>query len=210
MPALSIVSQPVSNTTSSQSKSAPSAEEHSLGSFQTELIEALNIPLSLVTRPKIVDVHLAYAKYKAFHHAQLELYRMVAAGTWVLRSPSTDDLIQIFVSKSVWYDNYVKVFPTAKTFPLLLEWLEKPYDLSTANDDLSELNIRIFGVDKSTYTFANLKTAIQDLKARDKKGKGKGMGKGKGKRKADSDSDSDSDANECKKSHKKSKKSSSS
>ena len=81
MPAPSIVLQPVSNMTS---KSVPSAEEHLLGSFQTELIEALNIPLSLVTRPKMVDVHLAYVKYKAFHHAQLEHYCMVTEKTWVL------------------------------------------------------------------------------------------------------------------------------
>jgi len=199
MPAPSITPQAVSDATPSQSEpaSAPSTEESSLSSFHFELASTLDIPSSLTTRPKIVDVHLAYAKYKAFHQAQLEHYRMVGDGQWDLRTPSVDDLITLFVSKSVWYSNYVKIFPVAKTFPLLFEWLEKPYNVKGDDEnDTSELNVMVFGVDKPIYTFGDLKTAIAVLE----KARGK---KGKGKRKADDSGD------EGKRSHKKKKTSSS-
>jgi len=193
IPAPSIAPQP----SPSKAASMPSDEVELEESFQTQLVNALSIPPSLATRPKIVDVRLAYAKYKAFHQAQLEHYQMVADGTWVLKSPSNDELIEVFVSKSVWYTNYVKVFPVAKTHPLLFEWLEKPYDVVNGNDNASELNVAVFGVDKSTYTFNDLKMAVATLeKAREKKGKGK--------RKAESNAD------EGKKAHKKLKKASTS
>ena len=199
MPAPSITPQVVSDATPSRSEpaSAPSTEESSLSSFHLELASALDIPSSLTTRPKIVDVRLAYAKYKAFHQAQLEHYRMVGDGQWDLRTPSVHDLITLFVSKSVWYSNYVKIFPVAKTFPLLFEWLEKPYNVKGDDEnDTSELNVMVFGVDKPIYTFGDLKTAIAVLE----KARGK---KGKGKRKADDSGD------EGKRSHKKKKTSSS-
>lgn len=78
----------------------PSAEPQTL---QQQLIAHLNIPLALTSRPKHVEIHVAYSKYLGVHSAQANMNRMISDGIWPFKLLSTDTLVEIFVSKSVWY-----------------------------------------------------------------------------------------------------------
>jgi hypothetical protein len=127
----------------------------------------LHIPVSLTSRPKgSVNLQLAYSKYKALLQAQSDMYRMLSDGTWTLRKPSSDELIEIFVSKSVWHAKYSKLFPKVRGFPEVQKWLEHGHD--------SPSNLDVFGVEKQSYSFKDLHKLLDDLELiRVKKGKRK-------------------------------------
>jgi hypothetical protein len=208
---LNVTSAPVLATTSTAFQSVANVPNgpvstpdpdvsDSFTSYQTQLIALLNIPPALITRPKVVDVRLAYSKYKAFNQAQTEMYRMVADGTWSIKVPATDELVEVFVSKSVWHQNYTKVFPSAKTFPKVLAWLEQPYNKLDSDDDgdSSAFNVQIFGVNKTLYKFKDLKDVVKKLEKR------------REKRKRKDEDEGSNDEVVVEKSHKKSKKASTS
>jgi hypothetical protein len=101
---------------------------------------------------------------------------MVANGTWTLRTITTDVLIEIFVSRSVWHGTYTKLFPNIQEFPLLRRWLEGGEDAPS--------DIDVFGVARTQYTFKDLSAAIDMMKeAREKQGKRKRMAGDGGKSK---------------------------
>jgi hypothetical protein len=160
----------------------PSAEPQTL---QQQLIAHLNIPLALTSRPKHVEIHVAYSKYLGVHSAQENMNRMISDGIWPFKLLSTDTLVEIFVSKSVWYTHYVKIFPRAEKFPELVKWLECAEDAPSGGS--------IFGVQKQTYTFKDLKNALEVLEASAyKKGK---------KRMRDEDEDVDQSSRKKHKKH---------
>ena len=139
----------------------PTAEPQTL---QQQLITHLNIPLALTARPKHVEIHVAYAKYLGVLSAQTNMNRMIADGIWPFQLLNTDTLVEIFVSKSVWYTHYVKLFPRAQKFPDLVKWLECADDAPSGGS--------IFGVDKQTYNFKDLKNVLEMLEINaNKKGK---------------------------------------
>jgi hypothetical protein len=119
-----------------------------------------------------VDLRLAYAKYLAYFGARTAISSMSAAGTWTLKSPSADELVEVFVSKSIWHRSY-KLFARVKEFPLLVQWLEGksgPTDMD------------IFGYHRPTYTFSDLRNFLG-------KADEGGQSPSKGKRKAQDDED---------------------
>jgi hypothetical protein len=146
------------------------SETLTTNNFQTQIAAVLEIPASIVARPPVVDLRLAYAKYLAYLGARTAISSMSAAGTWTLKSPSADELVEVFVSKSVWHRNY-KLFARVKEFPLLIQWMEGksgPTDMD------------IFGYQRPTYSFSDLRKflakADEDVQS-----------PSKGKRKVDDD-----------------------
>ena len=182
--------------------------------YQIDMMSLLDIPASLTFRPKgSVDLRIAYTKYKGYLQAQSTMLRMTSEGTWSLRKPKAEELVEIFMSKSVWHSSYQKFFPMAKDYPLLLSWLDNAEDAPS--------NIDVFGEEKNPYTFKDFqafinraevmrkgkgkrkaKGSVSEGAQQKKKGKGaekekekeKEKGKGKGKEKAKKDSDSSSDS----------------
>jgi hypothetical protein len=136
-------------------------------SYQMQIINLLNIPALLTICPKgSVDVHLAYTKYQGYLQAHSDMLRMLSDGSWTLKRPSSDELVEVFVSKSVWHANYSKLFPKARGFPAVLKWLEHGHDLPS--------NMDIFGVEKQSYSFRDLREVLDDLEViRTTKGKRK-------------------------------------
>jgi hypothetical protein len=77
---------------------------------------------------------------------------------------SIDTLIELFVSKSVFYTQYAKIFPRVHAYPKLLEWLK--------NGDGASTGLEIFGVEKSSYHFKDLRDVLGSLEVvAHKKGK---------------------------------------
>jgi hypothetical protein len=139
----------------------PSTE---LQTLQQQLISHLSISIALTTRPKHVELYVAYAKYLGVQSAQANMNCMIADGIWPFKLLNTDTLVEFFVSKSVWYTNYVKIFPRAQKFPDLLKWLECADDAPSGGS--------IFGVEKQSYSFKDLKNVLEMLEtSASKKGK---------------------------------------
>jgi hypothetical protein len=181
------VSQPLTSTVPSLSTVVvPPSGSNSL---QSQIAAILEISASIVARPAIVDLQLAYAKYLAYFKARATISTMSAAGTWTLKNPSADELVEVFVSKSVWHRNY-KLFARAKEFPLLIQWLE--------GGENGPTDMEIFGYAHATYTFPDLRNYFANADT-----------VGKGKRKADDDEDGGSPKKKGKKDGKKKEKKSS-
>ena len=117
-----------------------------------EICSILNIPASLSLRPKVADLHLSYSKYLALLATKVQMYRMMADGTWTLKSLTTDELIEVFISKSVWHANYSKLFPKVPEYPQIVKWLKGDSDAPS--------NIDVFGLDKQLYTFKDLRNVL--------------------------------------------------
>ena len=164
--------------------------------LQIQIIAVLGISSTLTSRPKTVHLRLAYAKYQGYLKAQSDMYWMIKEGDWTLKTLTSDELVEIFVSQSVWHASYRKLFPKVKDHADLLEWLENKPDGSS--------NVEVFGVEKQFYTFKDLQKfldasgmvsdAVEETKKRsrtsagqeqkrEKKGKKKmeASGSGKGK-----------------------------
>jgi hypothetical protein len=149
---------------SRQTSLAPAFDDNS---YTAKLVSLLHIPASLTVRPKAVDIRLAYSKYEAYHKAQRDLYRMIENGSWNVKQPTTDQLVEIFVSKSVWHGYYSKVFPEVHRYPLLHKWLLKASDAPP--------NVEIFEKEKHLYTFKDLMDVLERLDSK-KHGKRKAKG----------------------------------
>jgi hypothetical protein len=98
------------------------------------------------------------------------LGRKVKDGEWQGKKLAELDVIDLVISKSMWYSHYRTLFPkVSQNYPDMLHWLKETAD---APDD-----IEIWGKEKGTYRFSDLIVWLQekDLE-KDRKGKGK-MGK---------------------------------
>ena len=85
-------------------------------------------------------------------------------GSWTLRKPKSEEVMEIFVSKTVWHSKYLRLFLMVKDHPHLMKWLENTPD-APANTD-------IFGVEKNAYSFKDLASFIEKAgKVASKKGK---------------------------------------
>jgi hypothetical protein len=128
-----------------------------------QLITLLNILTALSSRSGAVDACLAYLKYKGVLQAQKDLQHMTADGLWPFKTPHMVDIIECFVSKSVWHEKYNRYFPKIWKYPRVLQWLEGTEDGPEGLD--------IFGIEKPSYSFADLKDVIDELEKNSKKGK---------------------------------------
>jgi hypothetical protein len=128
-------------------------------------VALLKISAKLVIRPATVDLRLAYAKYLGYLDAYAKMYQIITDGSWTLKTLTNVELIEVFVSKSVWHGSYSKLFPKVKTFPPLKKWLEGGPDAPS--------NMDVFGVEKQLYTFKDLKDVLENLEERAKKTKRK-------------------------------------
>jgi len=126
--------------------------------LQAQLISMLNIPETLTARGRGNDLRLAYAKYRGVLNARSNMQRMKADGTWALGTVSVDTLIELFVSKTVWYTYYKKLFPRVIMHPELVKWME--------NDPGAKSSYDIWGTEKASYSFQDLKVLLDWLDAR--------------------------------------------
>lgn len=137
-------------------------------SYKDELIALLSISPSLTER-KEKGIRIAFQKYKAYIEASQTVDRMVTEGNWPGKKPSSTDLIEIFVSKSVWHSHYKPFFSKIPNHPEMVAWLEEE------EGHLSDLEL--WGVQKHTFTFQDLKKYLDNKEQ---------TTKDKGKKKADS------------------------
>jgi len=147
-----------------------------------------------------VPLTLAYERYKACNKAMQDFNKMKGAGTWptTCPQPTATDIIEIFISKSMWHQYYVALFSNISKYPDMVEWLEEDGEDRPSSVD-------VWGFQKTSYAFADLKKWLNEQKSSlaadveeqmDKKEKGKGGKKDKRKkaRKQSSSEESESES----------------
>jgi hypothetical protein len=146
------------------------------------IASTFNVPIPLTDR-KSLDLRVSYAKYLAVEDIMKRLSQMITAGTWTRNKPTNNDIIEVFVSRSVYYKVHNIIFPRLHLFPAMQRWLE--------NGDDAPKNAEVWG-DIHKFTFANLKIILDAhdplFKHKDvgkKGGKGKEVQKGSQNRKDD-------------------------
>lgn len=94
---------------------------------------------------------VSYQKYLACLQADHTLKGMLANGTWVGKKPPTTDVIELFVSKSMWHSHYT-LFEQVPNFPVLKSWLDNGPDAPS--------DFEVWGYEKLSYNFKDLKDYI--------------------------------------------------
>ncbi|TFK36080.1 hypothetical protein BDQ12DRAFT_725381 [Crucibulum laeve] len=147
-----------------QTSLAASDQSDPLKIPKQDLIALLSIPHFVRTICQDISLTEAYQKYKHYHLAIAELSKQVKAGNWpaAYKAATHTDVVELFVSKTSWYDYYKPNFPKVSKFPLMEEWLENEEDRPDDED--------VWGFKKTTYTFVDL---AQWLDINGKKTKGK-------------------------------------
>ncbi|TDL17895.1 hypothetical protein BD410DRAFT_901120 [Rickenella mellea] len=93
--------------------------------------ELLGIPDSLRQRHNI-DLTYAWAKWECYHKVvdvMNELKKDKTPGKWDPKLKGGIELIDVFVSKTVWYDYYRKQFPRVYAFPHVKKYLSLVEDI---------------------------------------------------------------------------------
>jgi len=154
------------------------------GSIRDLIVTTLGISEHLINRKKGADVRVAYAKYLAIVDTLEKLSQLSANGTWK-HDNTNDDVVEVFVSKSVYFRNHSKIFPLLVYYPAMQEWLEKTPETVEADSTDAEraaADAVVWGSEKHTLDgLRKILTAHEKASAVKGKGKGKGNGKGKGK-----------------------------
>jgi hypothetical protein len=155
----------------------PSAPEEDLTSFeklapiQQLIVTTLTIAPHLYDRtPQAkVNIRLAYSKYLAVLDTFTSIARLILSGDWTQKKkPTNDDMIDIFISKSAWFQNHSKIFPLVKRSPAIEKWLLGAVDAPT--------DFEVWGHEKQTFDILmSTLSALPDPGSlvNTKKGKGK-------------------------------------
>lgn len=99
-----------------------------LNPFRRSMVDVLNIHPRLLPRKKSASLRLSYQKYLAILSTKKRIESMIDNGTWTLDLPSEIDIIEIFISKSVYYRSYPTTFGKMDQHPRLRRWLEDEND----------------------------------------------------------------------------------
>jgi hypothetical protein len=158
----------------------PAGQPHPASSSSGEvnsLVELLQIPAHLTARTE-ATLHVAYERYQAYLSASRKLDSMVADQTWTGKRPSTIQLADLFISKTMFFSFYRRAFSKVSKFPQMVKWLQGGED--APND------VEVWGYEKGLYNFTDLLEFLEGPQASDESDSDSGeeMGKGKGKGKA--------------------------
>jgi hypothetical protein len=99
------------------------------------------------------SIHWCYQRYLAHGEADKLLEKMCAADAWPGKRPGKVELVEVFISKSVWFKSYTPLFPQVKNYHDLLLWLEE--------DCYALLDVEVWGYEQATYDFNDLWTFLK-------------------------------------------------
>lgn len=133
----------------SASVSGPTHGQATAELSKEALVALLNIDEKLVTDSKNIGIKQHYERYKACLEAQQNVNEKFQAGTWPGKKPTSGSIIHLFASKTTWFTYMVPAFCDINNYPDIKEWLE--------GQDGCPTNLDIWGKDKLTYTFSELK-----------------------------------------------------
>ena len=160
VPAIHASSSLVGLATTSISHSRPASNLP-----RDHIISILNIPAHLLDR-STTSLRVSYAKYLAYLEAQKSLAKVVGDGKWPLpKKPTSENLIEVFISKSSFFKNYAPNFSRVEDYPALHLWLKNDKDIPT--------DMNAWGFQKNVYQFKDLEAYFEHADNADKKKKKK-------------------------------------
>jgi hypothetical protein len=130
------------------------------GTPASQLLQLLNIPSSLTVRDKSGDVQLAWKKYNAINQVSEGLKQLIKDGVWTGKKPKQEELIELFVSKSVWHTTYKVLFCRVEHFKEVRKWLDGDADAPSKSD--------LFGKVRMQYNFKDLADVLDVLEKKKK------------------------------------------
>ena len=86
----------------------------------------------------------------AYIEAQQSLTKLIAGGGWLAlqKNPKSEDLIEVFISRSAFFKNYLPCFPHVPDYPDLQHWLKNEENVPT--------DLEAWSLQKNTYMFKDL------------------------------------------------------
>ncbi|KAG6915352.1 hypothetical protein DXG01_012003 [Tephrocybe rancida] len=169
-----------------------------ISSAKRELMKKLGISEHLANHT-ITGLPFAYQKYLVYLKATKALEEMVNARTWIGKRPAGSDIIELFTSRTMWFDSYKPNFSKVHAYPTMVAWL--------TDESGGPSNLEAWGVEKTKYTFKDLAGFLEN---EGHLGEGGGKGKSKAREKKHKEKDQkasvEADEGKTKGSEKKSKK----
>ena len=129
-----------------------------------EILIQLGISTLLADRSNR-SLQMAYQKYKAYLEATNTYERMLADKSWTGARLTSENLINLFISKSFFHSHYKTYLAKVSNHQLLVDWLVNEPDEWPSN-------IEVWGVEKPSYNWQDLKEYLED-KEKKKRRKGK-------------------------------------
>ncbi len=156
-------------------------------SSRREIATLLGIPAHLIRDPDAPVEHdgvrISYLKYQTILRAFSTLTRMLQDGDWLGRKPAGQDIIDMVVSKSMWYSHYKKLLPQVPDYPDMQKWLQ--------NDQDSPPDSEIWTHNKTVYAFHDLADWYKERAKQTKGQKGKQGKQGKQGKKNNTNNEED-------------------
>jgi hypothetical protein len=121
-----------------------------LTSEQCQFAEELGIPSNMLRTGSPLSLQANYTRYLVYLDTTQKLANIKNAGTWPsgLKTPTSMDIILLFIGKSVWYDSWSKTFPNVIRYPEMVKWLKAEEDCQS--------DLEVWGNTQSVYTFSDL------------------------------------------------------
>jgi hypothetical protein len=134
------------------------AKEKISPALRQRLVEELNIN-AIYTNRSATGLRFAWGRYLECTAAIAQAKEMVEAGNWPSDLPPFTDLIviEVFLGRSTWYENYVKAFAAIADedteFPEMKDWLDSPPEQVLRSDTEHLWGIR----DQLSFTMEEMK-----------------------------------------------------
>jgi len=167
-----------SSTAPSDTAETGSKSAIKFGPMQKILIDTFKISAHLLQREKATDLCLTYAKYLAIQKMIDDVGAMERGGTWTHQKPTVQDIAEVFMSKSGYFNRPCQLFPKVVHGSEMEKWLE--------GGEEAPAEIDVWGDKKPS--FKSLKEILDFHASSDKKKK---VTKGKRKQKNEPASNSE-------------------
>jgi hypothetical protein len=116
-----------------------------------------------------------YIRYLVYLNTCQKFSAIMKAGTWPpgLKTPTSMDIILLFIGKSTWYDSWTKTFPAITKYPEMVKWLKC--------EEGHQSDLEVWGSVQNVYHFPDLITWLENggtlvVEQKEKKGKEKTKG----------------------------------
>jgi len=88
-----------------------------LDSLQETLVKIFAISAHLMQREKVADLRVTYAKYMDIQRVIEGVSKMELASTWTWKKPTVQDIVEVYMSRSGYFNHSHKFFPRAHIIP---------------------------------------------------------------------------------------------
>jgi hypothetical protein len=119
--------------------------------LRERLVEELGIDVFFTNRSK-TGIRFCWGRYLAIAQALEQAQTTFKAGSWPSDLPAFNDvlIIEVFISKSAWYNQKNNFAAIQKNYPDMVAWLEQ--DMSDEDEDRE-----VWGEHREKYTLEDLK-----------------------------------------------------